>query len=114
MFLMKHSALDKICTMCQETMQFNFSASCQGQADFFPANYVEEEIKKQAYKQMVPILVCPFRRLCHGTEETSLCSVWASAAAKGSLAHPNMLKKFKSYCNLCHHMEEKQLVTCSA
>jgi len=50
MFHVKQSALDKICMLCQETMQPNFSASCQGQAAYFPANYVREEIKNQAYK----------------------------------------------------------------
>lgn len=36
---------------------------------------------------MLPILSCTCRRFGHRTEETSLCPVWDSGAAKGSLAH---------------------------
>lgn len=85
---MRQSALDKFCTLCQETMQPNFLASCQGQADYFPEKYVKKEIKRnQSYKQMLPILSCTLRRFGHRTEEISSCAVWDCGAAKGSLAH---------------------------
>lgn len=87
MFPMKQSASDKFCTLCQETMQPNFLASCQGQADYFPEKYVNKEIKRnQSYKQMLPTLSCTLRRFGHRTEETSSCPVWDYGAAKGSLA----------------------------
>lgn len=88
MFPMKQSASDKFCTLCQETMQPNFLASCQGEANYFPEKYVKEEIKRnQSYKQILPILSCTFRRFGHRTEETSSYPVWDSGATKGSLAH---------------------------
>lgn len=88
MFSMKQSASDKFCTLCQETVQQNFLASCQGQADYFPKKNVKEEIKRnQSYKQILPRLSCTLRRFGHRTEETSSCSVWDSGAAESSQAH---------------------------
>lgn len=48
---------------------------------------------------MLPILSCTCRRFGHRTEETSLCPVWDSGAAKGSLAHQfkGLLKFVLSY-----------------
>lgn len=76
----------QILVLCQEMVQPNFLAICQGEADYFPERYVKEEKGNQSYKQMLPILNCIFRRFGNRTEEISSCPVWDSGAAKGSLA----------------------------
>lgn len=99
MFPMKQSASDKFCMLCQETMQPNFLASCQGQADYFPEKYVNEEKKgNQSYKQMCPYWAVPSEGLATGLKRHphALSGILVQQRAHWPAS-------WRGYCNLCFH-----------